>query len=552
MRAFFYYAGHALKNQIRKLAKTYVIIILVAVLIGALIGGLAATFDSDDDFAEDWEDEWEEEAEEDDWIYEETVTIDAAALTRDIFSLAAGGVILVVLTMFVLTAEKSGSGIFQMGDVNLLFPSPMRPQSVLLFRLIFKMAGFLAAGLYLLFQFPNWTLNAGLSLGACFALFAVYVLMLITGQLLSVLVYTVTATHVGLRKFVRPVVIGVWAAAALGFVAYWKASGEDPFTAAVAFFNSKVAVCIPIWGWIKGVADFALAGNVFASVGMGIVCVAMLLGLLWIIRSVPADFYEDAMAKSEETAAALAAAKEKRSGVAVVRKKERSERVRRNGAMGGSGGTAIFCKNLYNRFRFAKLYVFSGTMVTYLLSALATVLVLRWIGTDGGMYWVIAVLAVITYFRALGSPLSTELSTSLFFTLPVGVYQKFFWTLLSGSAICFLDLLPAVVVSAVLIGPSAALPAALGLLLILGMDFFSANAGAFADLSLPSSVTQGVKTIIQVLLVYLGMIPAAIIFIVGIALGTVAPAIIAVALAEIALGFVLFGITPSLVRNGRS
>ena len=552
MRAFFYYAGHTFLNQIRKLAKTYVIIILVAVLIGALVGGLAASFDTDDDLSEDaWEDEWEE-TEDDDFVYVETVPVDEARLIRDIFSLAAGGVILVVLTMFVLTAEKSGSGIFQMGDVNLLFASPMRPQSVLLFRLVFKMAGFLAAGLYLLFQFPNWTMNAGLSLGACFSLFAVYVLMLITGQLLSVLVYTVTATHVQLRKFVRPVLIGVWAAAALGFVSYWKASGADPFTAAVAFFNSKVAVCIPIWGWIKGVADFALAGNALASAGMGLLCIAMLLGLLWIIRSIPADFYEDAMAKSEETAAAMARAKEKRSGVAVVRKKERGEGVRRNAGMGGSGGSAIFCKNLYNRFRFAKFYVFSGTMVTYLLAALATVLVLRWIGTDGGMYWVIAVLAVIAYFRALGSPMTTELSTSLFFTLPVGAHEKFFWTLLSGSAICLIDLLPAVAVSAVLIGPSAILPAALGLLLILGMDFFSANAGAFADLSLPASVSQGVKTMIQVLLVYLGMIPAAIIFIVGAVLGSVAPAIIAVAAAEIALGFVLFGITPTFVQNGRS
>ena len=134
MKAFFYYAAHTLINQIRKLMKTYVIIILVCALFGGVIGGLAGMF------AEDSEPEGAVQA-------EETVSEGEGdpELTANFVSLISGGVILAALLWNVVTAEKSGSGIFHMADVNLLFQAPMKPQSVLLCRLIFKMGGLIAA-----------------------------------------------------------------------------------------------------------------------------------------------------------------------------------------------------------------------------------------------------------------------------------------------------------------------------------------------------------------------------------------------------------------------
>ncbi len=149
-----------------------------------------------------------------------------------------------------------------MADVNLLFQAPMKPQSVLLFRLIFKMGGLIAAGLYLIFQIPNLHMNMGVPMGACIAMLAVWGLTLVTGQLLSVLVYTITATHVRLRKYIVPAVVGICGAAALAFAAYWQSSGGDLLSSAFAFWCSKGALLIPIWGWIKAVlADRELSGS---------------------------------------------------------------------------------------------------------------------------------------------------------------------------------------------------------------------------------------------------------------------------------------------------
>lgn len=538
MKAFFYYAAHTLINQIRKLMKTYVIIILVCALFGGVIGGLVGIFSEDSES-------------EDSVQLEETVSDEGdPELTANLVSLISGGVILVMLLWNVVTAEKSGSGIFHMADVNLLFQAPMKPQSVLLFRLIFKMGGLIAAGLYLIFQIPNLHMNMGISLGACIAMLAVWALTLVTGQLLSVLVYTVTATHVRLRKYIVPTVVGICGAAALAFAAYWQSSGGDLLECAFAFWCGRAAVFVPVWGWIKGVLDFSLLQNYQAAAGMGILCLAVIAMLIIVIWRIRADFYEDAMAKSEETAAALAQAKEK-GGVVVTRKKERSERLRRNGKIGGSGASTLFYKNMYNRRRFARFGMFTSTMITYLLAAVFAVGIIKKTGVSDGMYWVIGVLGILVYFRSLGNPLEAELKTSFFVTLPAGAYQKFGWTILSGSVSCLLDLLPAVIISVIVLGATAVVPAVAGILFILSLDFFSANAGALADLSLPVSISQGVKVIIQVILVYLGLIPAAAVIIMGLMFDAVPLAMVGVALVDTILGMIAFAIAPQFIKNGR-
>ena len=136
-------------------------------------------------------------------------------------------------------------------------------------------------------------------------------------------------------------------------------------------------------------------------------------------------------------------------------------------------------------------------------------------------------------------------------TLPAGVYEKFWWTILSGSMACFLDLLPAILASVVLLGQAAVFPALAGLLFIVSLDFFCANAGALADLSLPVSVSQGIKSIIQVLFVYIGLLPAIVVIIIGVSFDAVVWALVGVAVAELLLGMVAFAITPQLLKNGR-
>ena len=71
-------------------------------------------------------------------------------------------VFLAILLWGMYSGSKDGTDIFQMADVNLLFTAPMKPQSVLMFRLSFQMVATVFASIYLVFQIPNLVVNMGL------------------------------------------------------------------------------------------------------------------------------------------------------------------------------------------------------------------------------------------------------------------------------------------------------------------------------------------------------------------------------------------------------
>ena len=130
MKLFGYYAWHSFVNQLRKLFKTWVLIFLaVCFLIGIFIGGGAAMLE--DAAQGDDAPEIEETAPEEPG-YLETMGIEPI----EIVELAVGAAILAFFVFEAISADKNGSRIFLPADVNLLFASPLQPQSVLLFRLM--------------------------------------------------------------------------------------------------------------------------------------------------------------------------------------------------------------------------------------------------------------------------------------------------------------------------------------------------------------------------------------------------------------------------------
>ena len=292
MRLFGYYAWHSFVNQLRKLFKTWVLIFLVVCMaIGALIGFGAAMLD--DAAGEDEEIVDSEVIEEEEPGIQEQLGIEPMELVE----LIVGGVILAVFAFGAISADKNGSRIFLPADVNLLFASPMKPQSVLLFRLMTQLGTSILASVYLLFQLPNLVLNLGLSIWVALAMIAVWCLTIVMSKLLQILLYTVCSTHVKLKKHLRNGIYAFLLVLAGAYLMYWKASGDSYLAAAVSFFNGSVSRFIPLWGWLKGFCMFAIEGNI---AGLLMSLAAIILGgilLTYIIWHVKADFYEDAMAR---------------------------------------------------------------------------------------------------------------------------------------------------------------------------------------------------------------------------------------------------------------
>ena len=537
MRLFGYYALHSFVNQIRKLCKTWVLVfIVVCMLFGGVIGIFAATLEDTVEANQEPQTLAEPQPEEE----SPPLSISPSALAE----LIAGGAVLALFFFEAVSADKNGSRIFLPADVNLLFPSPMKPQSVLMFRLATQLGTALIATIYIVFQLPNLMLNLGLSGWGAAAILITWFSAVLIGKLLQVLLYTICSTHAGFKKNLRRCVYAALLLLAGSFLVFFKASGLDALQAADRFFNPAFSRWIPFWGWLKGLAVFTMEGSWLSA----IICLGLLMlgcaAMVYCIWHINADFYEDAMAKSEETAALLERAKsEKTSGTAATgqRKKERKSSLRRDGLNHGWGASVYFHKTMYNRFRFAHFGFLTKTMETYLAAGLGIAAALRFYFDSTNPTAVVLALGVLVFFRAMGDPLAEDTGLDYFRMIPESTWQKLFYSLLGGTICCLLDLLPP------LLGASAILmvnPLELlkWLPLIVSVDFYATSMVTFIDLSIPASIGKTIKQMITILFIYFGLLPDIGILAFGIVLGRTLPAALGATAVNLLLGVFAFSL----------
>ena len=148
----------------------------------------------------------------------------------------------------------------------------------------------------------------------------------------------------------------------------------------------------------------------------------------------------------------MQAAQENRSTGIVRKKKDRSEKLRRDDFKHGWGANVFFFKTLYNRFRFAHARIFTKTSETYIMAAIFVVLIEHFVVHSTSFLPVALVLSAMVFFRALGNPLAQDVESHVFQMSPADPWAKMFWSLLGGAVNTALDLLPAMLLATVLLG----------------------------------------------------------------------------------------------------
>lgn len=118
-----------------------------------------------------------------------------------------------------------------------------------------------------------------------------------------------------------------------------------------------------------------------------------------------------------------------------------------------------------------------------------------------------------------------------------------FWSLMGGMVNCFLDVLPAVVAGALLTG-SDLLISLVWVPLIVSVDFYATNVGAFIGLSVPVSAGKTIKQVVQIMFVYFGLLPDIAAAALGIVFGHMVIGMTGAAVLNFGLGFLFFGLSP--------
>ena len=543
MRLFVYYAVHSVINTIKKLFKTWLAIILVCMVFGGVVGGIAGMIFSDDE---------EEITQEVETSEEETETlnfIEARGFEKnDFVDMIVSLGFLGLVAFNVLNAKNSGN-LFKPGDVVMLFASPLKPQSVMMFRLMGSIGMSILISIYMIFQVPNLILNVGLTTWGAFAIIVAFGLTIIIGTLFQVTFYTLSSRAGRKTGNFTTAIAAFYGIIAAAYVAFTVVDGGDYLSCAIKFFAGKKTFWVPFWGWVRGLCYYAGKGETLKSlIYLGVFIIGSAL-LVWFIWNIDCDFYEDAITSAEKQAATLESTKQAAKGGIVARKKERKGEINRDGFAYGFGANVFFFKAVYNRFRFAKLKVFSTTSLVYLgVTALAVYIAKDVEGIDPFII-IACVLGVMVFYRTLGNPLEEDTTKAFFIMAPEKASAKLFYSLMGGETITLIDLVIPFVGAAIFFSEDP-LSAIAWLLFIISIDFFGTCVGTFIAISVPGEAGQTAKTTVQIMFLYFGLIPAAVFVVVGIILSKIFIFVLIGAIIEVLIGSIFFALIPRFLENG--
>ncbi len=563
MRLFLYYASHSLLNTIKKVMKTWVAFILIVIVFGTVVGLVTSLFTKNSKSGKDTPDTSVTTVVDGEEGQGEELTLEDAAdgsfakskigqmmkkynITKEqIVDLAISAVFLLVLATNILNAQNS-SKIFLPADVPMLFSSPMRPQSVLMFRLLCTLGTSLIVSLFMLFQIPNLTINAGLSLWGAVSLVIVYAMILVFSTLVQVIFYTITSRMKTGTGNIKTFLAVVYGAVFLGFAAFTAISKLSLVEGLFAYFASAKTHWVPFWGWLRGISYYACIGDMKMSMiflGLFVVACAVLVLIIWKLK---ADFYEDAMFAAEHKAEQLESAKKAAKGGVATREKERKASLDREGFHYGSGANVFLYKAVFNRFRFAKLRIFSTTMIVYTIVAGVVAWFARGYSHGDAFFIPAAVLGVMAFYRTMGDPIREDTSKDFFMLIPETHHKKLMYSILGSLSVTAIDLVLPMVVAAIMLKANP-LNVLVWFAFVLSISFFATVVGTLISLSLPKDQAQTISVVVQMIFLYFGLTPSAMALIIGILVGHVLTAVAVGCAINVLIGFLVSLILPSVL-----
>ena len=493
MGMFFYFFFHSAWNQLRSFLRTWAFYLIagLAAIGGVLWYGLK-------------------------WYYRRLAAannelptsiseiFEATGMTGlDILELVVGLLFMGLLVIQIIGAERSVSSMFKHADVNLLFASDLPPQKVLAFRVANTLELPILAALILAIRLPFLAAKYDLTLWGTASIFLAWCLMLAFCVLLKILIYELGSRHPFFHRNVRWLIFALLAVIGYAFYRMYDSSAEkDMFLTAQQFFNAPVTRWIPIWGWIKGMMLFALEGELSGSLVLLGFCLALIGLLIVVVRRLPADYYEDTLRSAQESALLYEAVNSEGAQLLIMRAKEKT--VTWNGFGHGMGSSVYFFRVFHNRLRSSR-YFLSKTMLTYCFAALAGGLYVRFFLDKPIPYIPVLVLAVMVFFHTIISPVTEDIRKDTFLLQPEPIWSKLFFSLLGGSCNCALDVFFPLMIGSAAAGFSP-LQGLLYLPVLMSLDFFASASGVFTDVSIPGSIGVNFKQVIQIILLYVGII----------------------------------------------
>lgn len=353
--------------------------------------------------------------------------------------------ITVVIFLFSLYgATKSVDSKFTMSDVNLVFVSPIRPQTVLLYGIIKKIALGLFASIYILYQIPNFLKNyniPGINQAMLVISYAIYQLVLC--NIIKLFVFALTTKYKKLGEIIRTVIKGIALLSAAAVVL--TIVNKSFISIAKAFcYNLTYASYvkyIPIFGWMKELA-LQTVTKINLSYSLYIILMFLVCGLLlYITYNMNLDYYEDMLSSAEqnEVIKTVKSGNKYTGDLSANRKQSRLLKPFKKVKLkleNAYGAKVVFFKHI-NEYAKRSLIFFINSYSLFLLIISVTLGILA-----NGMeikYLLLGASVLLLFTCGFGGKIYTEINYYFIFLIPDKPQKKLFYGVASSLIKVFTD-----------------------------------------------------------------------------------------------------------------
>lgn len=339
-----------------------------------------------------------------------------------IMLLILGALGVLFLGSYVSTGLSTGSTLFSMPDVGLLFVAPISSKKILFYGLVSTLGKTILTSTFILFQVSTLKSSFGYGAKELFALIFIYVMMLVFGQLLAIATYMFSSVNSRRRSIIHASIYVFLGLLLIVYLLIWRSEDIGWFQAFLKMIDSRAFRFIPMGGWaimfFSGVSSGSILDIVIS------LALFILFSTIFIIflTSGKADYYEDVLQSTETTYQKLTAAREGKT-VSHTNKKIKF-RDNDKGILKGKGAITIAYKNFLEMKRKSRFIFVDGLTIFITIAVAIAGYNLR--GKEGSSFGVLGMLLYIQFFITAFGPLKFELTKPHIYMIPEKSIKKVF------------------------------------------------------------------------------------------------------------------------------
>lgn len=331
------------------------------------------------------------------------------------------------------SGTKKLSSKFSMCDVNLVFTAPIKPQTVMIYGIIKKIAVELLGSIYLVYQIPYFLKKFNVPVGNVVLLIIMFLLFqFVFCNILKLFTFSLNTKYKNLGVIIRDTIKAFMVLVVLGIVfIIYKGEFLKDMEAITSFvtYNSNFKY-IPVLGWMREITIQVITGVKISFFLYGLMLLLTSILLLYITYNMELDFYEEMVSSAEENNIA------RRIENGNVRVKDGKKNIflspfknTQLNLKGAYGAKAIFYKNMNEYYK--RSLVFNINLYSVILLVISIFLGLKVKGFN--IIYLLLIPSLNLFFsEGFGGKIYTEINYSYIFLIPDTAGKKLFYGVLSS------------------------------------------------------------------------------------------------------------------------